>query len=257
MNRPFVAANRSIDGLPRLRPRNPLQPRLLFNASRCYGLRQLHSSPAPRQQHLLWAGKLLDQTTSTFQPLSHSLILAAGAADDLDRGDITLLTPAASATRGHSLLPYRTAEPESLTRVLAIGRNTHAQLGLGFASQEATFGLVRPGFFGTGGISAILAGTSQSWMITTDQDSNQRFAFAWGGKSLMLPRQRKLARLALTSLIFFPLSPSQIIPRVSSVWVGPSVLVLRNQIFTRSRVRSRCPHKSAGGTMRMLSIQLP
>ncbi|CAO1628575.1 unnamed protein product [Sympodiomycopsis kandeliae] len=126
-----------------------------------------------KEQHLLWAGVLLDQSASRHQPLTQDLFLAAGAGDDIAEGDITLLAPAASPTRGHSLLPYRTAHSGgALTRIFAIGRNTHGQLGLGFASQEATFGLVRPGFNGAGGIQAVLAAQSQTWITTSDTTSH-------------------------------------------------------------------------------------
>lgn len=144
--------------------------------------RSFASSSRCSEQHLLWAGTLLDQCSSTHQALTQDLFLAAGAADDISLGDISLLPPSVSPVRGHSLLPYRTAKPESLTRVLAVGRNTHAQLGLGFASQEATFGLVRGGLFGAGGIVAVKAGPIQTWVLTADHCGRATNAFAAGGE---------------------------------------------------------------------------
>lgn len=70
-----------------------------------------------------------------------------------------------------------------LSRVLAIGRNTHAQLGCGFASHEATFGLVRPGFSGAGGIVGTAAGPAQSWLLTADEQGGRaRNVFACGSE---------------------------------------------------------------------------
>ncbi|CAO1626103.1 unnamed protein product [Parajaminaea phylloscopi] len=146
--------------------------------------RRLSTRPAAREQHLLWAGTLLDRTTGTHSVFDHELLLAAGAADDLDKGDISLVDVAASPTRGHSLIAYRTAAPDRLTRVLALGRNTHGQLGLGYASQEATFGLVRPGFSGAGGISSVLAGPAQTWILTKGADDRPSSLFACGNNTL-------------------------------------------------------------------------
>jgi hypothetical protein len=130
-------------------------------------------------QHLLWSGTLLDQSTSTFTPFDPDLFFAAGAAEDFDSG-ITLLPPSSSSTRGHSLLPYSTKE--GLSRILAIGRNTHAQLGLGFSSQEATFGLIQPGFSGQGGIHSVHAGPSQSFILTSNKEGRATDLFACGSE---------------------------------------------------------------------------
>lgn len=144
-----------------------------------------------REQHLLWAGTLLDQASCTHQPLSQDLFLAAGAGDDINAGHITLLEPSASPTRGHALLPYRTATDPPLTRIFAVGRNTFSQLGLGFASQEATFGLVRPGFSGDGGISSLIAAQGQTWIHTlpasdaqSDDQQQPSRLFACGNNTL-------------------------------------------------------------------------
>lgn len=145
-------------------------------------LRRFSPSAPSREQHLLWAGTLLDETQSVHKPLSQDLFLAAGASDDFAKGDITLGPIAASPTRGHSLLSYKTAPPECLSRVFAAGRNSYGQLGIGFASQEATFGLVRPGFSGVGGLSRLQAGPAQSWLLTNDEQGNQRGLFACGSQ---------------------------------------------------------------------------
>lgn len=141
--------------------------------------RAFATTPRQRVQHLLWSGTLLDQSTSTFTPFDPDLFFAAGAAQDIDSG-ITLLPPSSSSTRGHSLLPYSTKE--GLSRILAIGRNTHAQLGLGFSSQEATFGLIRPGYSGQGGIHSVYAGPSQSFILTSNKEGRATDLFACGSE---------------------------------------------------------------------------
>lgn len=157
----------------------------VFARTQPTGLRTFTTSHASYEQHLLWSGTLLDQTTDTFKPLDQDLLLAAGAGPDLLKGDVSLLPPAASPTRGHSLLPYRTAQPEAWSRVLAIGRNTHAQLGIGYASQEATFGLIRSGYSGKGGISKVVAGQHQSWILTDDESKTAiEGTFACGNNTL-------------------------------------------------------------------------
>ncbi|PWZ03725.1 RCC1/BLIP-II [Testicularia cyperi] len=52
------------------------------------------------------------------------------------------------------------------SKVFSIGRNTHAQLGLGFASQEATRGLVTGTLEGKGGITKVAAGNGFSLVAT-------------------------------------------------------------------------------------------
>jgi hypothetical protein len=56
--------------------------------------------------------------------------------------------------------------PHARHRVVAVGRNTHGELGLGYTSHEATWGLVSPGFDGEGGVRAVHAGGSSSWIVT-------------------------------------------------------------------------------------------
>lgn len=144
--------------------------------------RGFFSAARQKEQHLLWAGTILDKTAPVHKALDQDLFIAAGAADDIARGDLSLLDIAASPTPGHSLIAYRTAAPEKLSRVLSVGRNTYAQLGVGFASQEATFGLLHPGFEGVGGIAALAAGSAQTWLLTKDERGVTSRLFACGSE---------------------------------------------------------------------------
>lgn len=170
--------------------------------------RQLHTTTLLREQHLLWSGTLLDKTSARHTPLDLDLLLAAGGGDEIDvqaGGGVHLLgAPVSSPVQGHVMLCYRTAVSPALrhdveegihgeapadagcaglTRLLSIGRNTHAQLGCGFASHEATFGLVRPGFSGAGGVVRTAVGPGQSWLVTANEiDGPAKNAFACGSE---------------------------------------------------------------------------
>lgn len=58
--------------------------------------------------------------------------------------------------------------PAGLQKVISIGRNTFGELGLGFSSQEATWGMVTSGFEGRGGIEAVQCGLGSSWLVTSE-----------------------------------------------------------------------------------------
>ncbi|KAJ9473837.1 hypothetical protein PHBOTO_003910 [Pseudozyma hubeiensis] len=63
------------------------------------------------------------------------------------------------------------------SKVFALGRNTHAQLGLGFTSQEATRGMVTGEFAGEGGVSMLAAGNGFSFIVTSSTRGGKVFAF--------------------------------------------------------------------------------
>ncbi|SPO28771.1 uncharacterized protein UTRI_04649 [Ustilago trichophora] len=56
-------------------------------------------------------------------------------------------------------------------KVFALGRNTHAQLGLGFSSQEATRGMVTGVMEGKGGVQMISVGNGSSHVVTSTSAS--------------------------------------------------------------------------------------
>lgn len=62
--------------------------------------------------------------------------------------------------------PVQIPNPSGLHKVAAIGRNTYGELGLGFSSQESTWGMVSPGFHGAGGIRSVECGLGSSWIVT-------------------------------------------------------------------------------------------
>lgn len=56
--------------------------------------------------------------------------------------------------------------PAGLQKIIAAGRNTYGELGLGFSSQESTWGMVTGGFEGKGGIQSLQCGLGTSWLTT-------------------------------------------------------------------------------------------
>ncbi|CEH14004.1 hypothetical protein CBOM_01887 [Ceraceosorus bombacis] len=52
------------------------------------------------------------------------------------------------------------------TRIATFGRNTHGQLGLGFTSHEATWGIVRGGYWGEGGVKLVKMGNAAGFIVT-------------------------------------------------------------------------------------------
>lgn len=66
-----------------------------------------------------------------------------------------------------------TLNPAGLHKIAAIGRNTYGELGLGFASQESTWGMVARGFEGAGGICGVRCGLGSSWVATNKDSSSQ------------------------------------------------------------------------------------
>ena len=172
-------------------------------------LRGMRTCAKTSLQHVLYFGDVLGYSSpQRLAKLPRAWVDAVGASSDVDHG---FAWTHAVGSPTHSLLSYTLSDtslqptaprqasldptsPSShseveedgeviwdsepseriaQSKVFALGRNTHAQLGLGFASQEATRGMVTGEFSGTRGISHIAAGTGFSFIITAnDQDSN-------------------------------------------------------------------------------------
>jgi len=83
-------------------------------------------------------------------------------------------------------------EPESptkyagLEKIISIGRNTFAELGLGFSSHESTWGMVKSGhnFAGSNSIKQLAAGLNTSWAVMSSPSGSSDKLFAWGNHSL-------------------------------------------------------------------------
>lgn len=92
-------------------------------------------------------------------PLSNWLG-SVGRADDVAEG-WRLLPGGLAAGLAHALLAYRSAGSD---RVFAVGRNEAGQLGIGFASQEETRGMVE-GFGGDEVLQAAASSQSSSLLL--------------------------------------------------------------------------------------------
>ena len=77
------------------------------------------------------------------------------------------VTSIASSATGHSLLSFR--DDDDVDRVLALGRNESGQLGIGFASQEGTRGLVEA-FSGERVLKVATAVQSSFLLVKRDND---------------------------------------------------------------------------------------
>ncbi|EGU12704.1 putative Uvb-resistance protein uvr8 [Rhodotorula toruloides ATCC 204091] len=75
---------------------------------------------------------------------------------------------------GHSLVTYRSWE--GMDRIMALGRNEAGQLGVGFASQEGTRGLVE-GFEGEE-ILSVRAGVQSTYVLVRDEGAFQPWPLA-------------------------------------------------------------------------------
>lgn len=70
------------------------------------------------------------------------------------------------------------------SRVFGVGRNTYAQLGLGFASQEATRGMMSGNISGVGGITHLVTGGNGFSFIVTRDTNNNGTVYAVGNDTL-------------------------------------------------------------------------
>lgn len=176
-------------------------------------LRGLSTSAKVHLQHVLYFGDVLGyNSVQRLAKLPRAWIDAVGASADIDHGvafthavgspthsilSYTLLdTPLTRARRREATLePTTNAAAEQVgqeegevigeeprrriaqSKVFALGRNTHAQLGLGFASQEATRGMVTGDITGKGGITHVAAGTGFSFVVTADEGESKVYGF--------------------------------------------------------------------------------
>ncbi|PWN46958.1 hypothetical protein IE53DRAFT_371868, partial [Violaceomyces palustris] len=149
-------------------------------------IRNLSTSTVPRRQHLLWSGNNLDHTSNKLTKLPREWLDNLGVSQDVDKG-ISWKNLCSSTTHSllsYTLLPLPRGQEQTILdqgsirnavlpqKILSTGRNTHAQLGLGFASQEATRGMVNSGFEGKGGIRSLSAGHSTSYILTKSSDQS-------------------------------------------------------------------------------------
>ncbi len=175
-------------------------------------LRGLSTSAKVHLQHVLYFGDVLGyNSVQRFAKLPRAWIDAVGASADIDHG-VAFTHAAGSPT--HSMLSYTlldtalnpgprrqaTLDPTTSaaaeeaveegevigeeprrriaqSKVFALGRNTHAQLGLGFASQEATRGMVTGDIAGKGGITHVAAGTGFSFVVAADEGESNVYGF--------------------------------------------------------------------------------
>ena len=73
------------------------------------------------------------------------------------------------------------------SKVFSLGRNTHAQLGLGFSSQEATRGMVTGSMDGNGGVDKVVAGSGFSFVVTSstaDDGTHASNVYGFGNDTL-------------------------------------------------------------------------
>lgn len=130
-----------------------------------HGIRFTSASAAPH--HLLLSYTLLDASLKRTHQSAEDVVLpgALHEAQEAKHGAVILDQSSHTAT---------TSFP---SKVFALGRNTHAQLGLGFSSQEATRGMVTGELYGSGGVHAVAAGNGFSLVVTNTEHGSNVFAF--------------------------------------------------------------------------------
>ncbi|CBQ68267.1 conserved hypothetical protein [Sporisorium reilianum SRZ2] len=179
--------------------------------------RLLSTSAHTRYQHVLYLGDVLGyRAEQRFAPFPRAWVDAVGGAADVDHGvrwrcaaggpnhallaytllDVPLAVRSARRVSEDVVIPGKVGveeegqEGEVLeeaggrkaasswpSKVYSIGRNTHAQLGLGFASQEATRGMVTGDLSGSCGVSAVVAGGTFSIVITQEATTSNISVF--------------------------------------------------------------------------------
>ncbi|GAA5998340.1 RCC1 domain-containing protein [Rhodotorula paludigena] len=132
----------------------------------------LLSPPASTRSTSLTGPARQSPSNPALTPASYSAWLAA-VGREADTEEPYRIRPAGIAGGGgHQLLAYRNYE--GVDRVLALGRNETGQLGVGFASQEGTRGLVE-GFEGDE-VLAVRAGVQSSYLLVRDGDSTTLYS---------------------------------------------------------------------------------
>ena len=152
------------------------------------------------RQHLLWSGNLLGYTSDRLTALPRGWLDSLGVSHDVDQGLSWrhLVSSPTHTLLSYSLLarpdkPHDLHAPDSASsgssasaqphKVVSVGQNTHAQLGLGFASQEATRGMVTGALSGRHGVTALAAGAGTSFIVTHDEEA-QSAVYAFGNHTL-------------------------------------------------------------------------
>ncbi|KAK0569815.1 hypothetical protein OC861_000526 [Tilletia horrida] len=165
----------------------------------------MHATALRCVQRLLWAGAVLDETSPVLRPATAAWLSALGMGHDAQYG-VSFTHLAASPS--HSLLAYRTLPPSKhelpepderpassphelpgpdgdhvnvddpnryagLEKIIAIGKNTFSELGLGFSSHEQTWGMVQStnNFSGSHKIKHLGAGLNTSYAVMKSSQS--------------------------------------------------------------------------------------
>lgn len=137
-----------------------------------HGLRWTGASGSP--SHALLSYTLLDKPIDPRAPRGSTEELATSSfnthteeseGEEGEQGEVLEDEDGRRATSSHP------------SKVFSLGRNTYAQLGLGFSSQEATRGMVTGEMEGTGGISKVAAGSGFSFVVTSEGSSSRIFGF--------------------------------------------------------------------------------
>ncbi|TKY89796.1 hypothetical protein EX895_001093 [Sporisorium graminicola] len=128
-------------------------------------------------QHALLAYTLLDQPLAPASPRREAEeLVAPGTAvvEPREEGAEEQVLEEAGGRRASSSQP---------SKVFAVGRNTHAQLGLGFSSQEATRGMVTGQLTGERGVQSVVAAGTFSLVVTEDS-AGQSNVWGFGNDTL-------------------------------------------------------------------------
>lgn len=124
----------------------------------------LLSPPASTRSTSLTGPARQSPSNPSLTPASYSAWLAAVGREADTEEPYRIRAAGIAGGGGHQLLAYRNYE--GVDRVLALGRNETGQLGVGFASQEGTRGLVE-GFEGDE-VLAVRAGVQSSYLLVRD-----------------------------------------------------------------------------------------
>ncbi|GAA5936202.1 RCC1 domain-containing protein [Sporobolomyces koalae] len=129
-------------------------------------------SPPASSQAASWSRQAPSNPSLTPVPLNTWLSQLGREQDTFSTATPPVVTGVASST-GHSLLSYR--NDHGVDRVIALGRNESGQLGIGFASQEGTRGLVE-GFEGEQVLKVRTAVQASYLLVQHDATSNHLYS---------------------------------------------------------------------------------